>query len=57
LKIVQTIRLKRAAMTHITPGSVTEAMEREELEVLERIEREWRPKESPAVASAGSGHA
>lgn len=43
-KIVQTILFKRAAMTHITPGSVTEAMEREELEALERVEREWRPR-------------
>lgn len=44
-KVVQTIRLKRAAMIHITPGSITEAMEREELAALERIEREWRPEE------------
>lgn len=56
-KIVQTIRLKRAAMAHITHGSVTAAMEREELKALERVEREWRPKESPAAVSVGSGHA
>lgn len=41
-KIVQTIRLKRAAMANITPCSITEAMEREELDALERVEREWR---------------
>lgn len=51
-KIVQTIRLKRAAMTHITAGSITEAMEREELKALERVEREWQPQ-----ASTGDGHA
>lgn len=42
-KIVQTIRLKRAAMARIAPGSITEAMEREELAALERVECEWRP--------------
>ncbi|MDK9704612.1 MAG: hypothetical protein OEL20_15870 [Sulfuritalea sp.] len=56
-KIVQTIRLKRAAMTHITPGSITEAMEREELEALERVEREWRTPEGPEAATAGDGYA
>ena len=53
-KIVQTIRLKRAAMTHIAPGSITDAMEREELEALERVEREWRPQEQLVADSAGS---
>jgi hypothetical protein len=56
-KIVQTIRLKCAAMAHITPGSVTEAMEREELEALERVERQWRSKEVPVAASVGGGYA
>lgn len=41
-KIVQVIRLRRNALLRITPGSINEAMEREELESLERIEREWR---------------
>lgn len=50
-KIVQTIRLKRAAMAHITPGSITEVMEREELESLERVEHEWRSQEDPAAKS------
>lgn len=52
-KIVQTIRLKRAAMTHITSGSITESMEREELEALEFVERKWRPKEVCIEASVG----
>lgn len=52
-KIVQTIRLKRAAMSNITPHSITEAMEREELEALERVEREWRPQEHFATDSTG----
>lgn len=56
-RIVQTIRFKRAAMAHMTPGSVTEAMEREELEALQRVEREWRTKEGSVVASVGGGHA
>jgi len=56
-KIVQTIRLKRAAMAHITPGSITEAMEREDLEALERVEREWRPKERSVVTSTGGKYA
>jgi hypothetical protein len=56
-KIVQTIRLKRAAMTHITPGSITEAMEQEELMALEHVERAWRSEESPAAASTGGGNA
>lgn len=51
-KIVQTIRLKRAAMAHITPGSITEVMEREELEALEFVEREWRPQ-PPVIHSTG----
>lgn len=41
-KVVQVIRLRRSALLRITPGSINEAMEREELESLERIEREWR---------------
>lgn len=56
-KIVQTIRLKRAAMTNIMPGSITEAMELEELETLERVEREWRPQEGLSTALTGDGHA
>lgn len=56
-KIVQTIRLKRAAMAHIAPGSVTEAIEREELQALERVERQWRPREDSMVALVGGGRA
>lgn len=54
-KIVRTIQLKRAAMAHITPGSITEAMEQEELEALERVEREWRPEEQSVLAASRSG--
>lgn len=43
-KIVRVIQLKRAAMAHITHGSIEARMEREELEALERVEREWRPQ-------------
>lgn len=46
-KIVRTIQLKRASMIHIVPGSVTEAMELEELEALKRVELEWRPAGNP----------
>lgn len=53
-KIVRTIQLKRAAMAHITPGSITEAMEREELEELAHVEREWRPKEQSSASASGS---
>lgn len=56
-KIVQTIRLKRVAMMHITPGSITEAMEKEELDALERVEREWRPIDGALMASTGGRHA
>ena len=52
-KIVQTIRLKRAAMAHITPSSINEAMEREDLDALERVEREWRSQEHPLTHSTG----
>lgn len=41
-KIIKVIQLKRAAMAHITHGSIEADMEREELEALERVEREWR---------------
>lgn len=54
-KIVQIIRLKRAAMVHIEAGSVTESMEREDLEALERAEREWRPKEAVTTVAMGGG--
>ncbi len=43
-KIIRVIQLKRAAMVHITPGSIEASIEKEELEALERIEREWRPQ-------------
>jgi len=42
-KIAQTIRLKRAALSHVTPGSLTAQMEEEELVALEKVEKVWRP--------------
>ena len=54
---MQTIRLKRAALNHLAPGTITEAMEREELEALERVERKWLPKNDSAAAAKGTGHA
>jgi len=45
-KIIRVIQLKRAAMAHITQGSIEAGIEREELEALEQVEREWRPKSS-----------
>lgn len=55
-KIIQVIKYKRAAMTHITPGSITEAMEKEDLAALERVELAWRPQHSPVATSTGTGH-
>lgn len=52
-KIVQTIRLKRAAMIHITPGSINDAMEWEDLVALERVEREWHSLESSVATLPG----
>lgn len=46
-KIIRVIQLKRTAMTHITLGSIEGEIEREELEALERVEREWRPQAFP----------
>lgn len=46
-KIIRVIQLKRAAMAHITQGSIEGEIEREELEALERVEREWRPQAFP----------
>lgn len=43
-KIIRVIQLKRAAMEHVTQDSIEAAIEREELEALERVERNWRPQ-------------
>lgn len=48
-KIIQTIHLKRAAMANILPGSITEAMEREDLAALERVELAWRQQEHSKI--------
>lgn len=56
-KIIRVIQLKRAAVAHITSGSIEESFEREELEALERVEREWRPNVSPSLSSTGGTYA
>lgn len=56
-KIIRLIQLKRAAMAHITPGSMEAFFEREELDALERVEREWRPHVSPSLSATGGAHA
>lgn len=56
-KIIRVIQLKRAAVAHITSGSIEAAFEREELEALERVEREWRPHVSPSLSATGGTHA
>lgn len=55
-KIVRAIQLKRAALAHITRGSVEGEIEREELEALERVERQWRPKSLPSESLTGGTH-
>jgi hypothetical protein len=56
-KIIRVIQLKRAAMAHITPGSIEASFESEELEALERVEREWRPHVSFSLSAKGGAHA
>lgn len=56
-KIIRVIQLKRAAMMRITRGSIESVMEREELEALERVEREWRPQpDAPANSAVDMQH-
>lgn len=55
-KIIRVIQLKRAAMAHITRGSIADEIEREELEALERVEREWRPQTTLSVNPIGGTH-
>ncbi|MCW5595606.1 MAG: hypothetical protein KIT07_01090 [Anaerolineales bacterium] len=50
-KIIRVIQLKRASVAHITQGSIEAEIEREELETLERVEREWRPQATPPSES------
>lgn len=42
-KIIQTIRLQRATISHMDPDSITYQIENEELTALEATERLWRP--------------
>lgn len=55
-KIIRVIQLKRAALAHIAPGSIEGGIEREELEALERVEREWRPQATPLGNPTGGTH-
>lgn len=55
-KVQKVLLLKRAATAHITPGSIEAAMEKEELEALERVELKWRPQDSPVAGSTGAAH-
>lgn len=55
-KIIRVIQLKRAAMVHVTQGSIEGAIEKEELEALERVEREWRGQ-TPSKSVEGETHA
>lgn len=41
-KIIQVIKLKRAALQHADPNSIDYVMEQEELESLEKVETKWR---------------
>lgn len=56
-KIIRVIQLKRAAMAHITQGSIESEIEKEELEALERVEREWRPQATLSGNPTGGTHA
>lgn len=55
-RIIQVIRLKRAAMIHIDPNSINYAMEKEEIESLEKVEVTWRPSTSTQGLSDGVVH-
>lgn len=55
-KVQKVLLLKRAAAAHITPGSIEAAMEKEELEALERVELKWRPQNGPVAGSIGAAH-
>lgn len=45
-RIIHVIRLKRASLTQVDPSSIDYAMEKEEIESLERVEATWRPIDS-----------
>lgn len=55
-KIIRVIQLKRTALANITQGSIESEMEREEIEALERVQREWRiPNISGSLAGETHG--
>lgn len=55
-KIIRVIQLKRAALAHVTQGSIDALIEKEELEALERVERKWRPPCPPLDDRTGVSH-
>lgn len=56
-KIIRVIQLKRAAMAHVTLGSIEASIEKEELAALERVERQWRPQSLSSECLTGGSHA
>ena len=55
-KIIRVIQLKRAAMSYVSDDSIEAAMEKEELEALERVEREWRAPSNASTPTTGEKH-
>lgn len=55
-KIIQVIRLKHAYLTRMNKNSIDYAMEKEELESLEKVEMLWRPPQSPDATSRRDTH-
>lgn len=50
-KVIRVIQLKRAAVANMAQDSIEARIEREELEALERVEREWRSQSTPPTES------
>jgi hypothetical protein len=55
-KILRIIQLKRASMNHNHEDSIESAMDREELNDLERVEQEWRPPSTAPTVHVGGEH-
>ncbi|MBS1154456.1 MAG: hypothetical protein H6R07_380 [Proteobacteria bacterium] len=56
-KLIKVIPLLCAASKHVTQNSIESEILKEELEALERVEREWRPRANPQGNSTGATHA
>lgn len=50
-KVVELVRLKRAAMSRVGDGSINQMIDLEDLRSLERLERSWRPTQDPGLVS------